>query len=1049
MAQLFKNKTLKAELKDYLVPDFDKKLAIVQSWHEAYKNGSLHSKTETQCEQAFNQSFFMEILGYKSFPNEIYTIDPKASTEIGGQKPDAILGYFNGETKHVVAVVEIKDVNTSLIKSQQREGNLSPIQQAFKYKPQFKDCSFVIATNFFELRLHRDNQLDFEKFTLSDLVSDKDDYFAFKKFYYLLNAENFVSPRGLSSTEKKLAEIRIEQENISKSFYKDYSKLRSELIRNIGKNNFLEETDFSWVVEKAQKIIDRIVFISFCEDLGLIPENKLQEAIHHTEKLGLPIPVWEILKSFFLAVDRGNEAMGIKNGYNGELFKEDDKLSSLIIDDDICKKFAEFGKYDFEEDLSVNILGHIFEQSITDIEELKSAATIEEIDQKISKRKKDGIFYTPDYIVEYIVANSVGVYLQDLEGEILAKYKLKTGIKDSNYEKRVHDAYLEYWERIKNIKILDPACGSGAFLVKVFDFLLAEHQRVGEILGLDSRVADFTSVYKNILQKNIFGVDLNPESVEITKLSLWLKTANKGQKLVTLKDNIKCGNSIVDNPQVSISAFNWNTEFADIMNNGGFDVILGNPPYVRQELVKEIAGYLEETYESFSGKADLFVYFFEKAAKLLKTNGRLGFISSGKFFEAKYGKPLVDFLINNFQITQLVNFGDLEVFENVSAYPIIFLGQKCEKLDYDFDYVDIDTLEFSDLHQKVLTSKHKKISKNNFIKNEFKFFTEEISALVSKLWSNSSSIEDYCGLPVVGIKTGFNEGFLGISDQRKFVMNYIFGEDIKRYTPLYPTHRIIFPYKKNGDAYTLASEEELVDVFSYLEPKRTSLEKRAIIKDGLSNGTKKWYEYQQINLKIDLDKKYIVYPNVSLGNNFTFSSGNAVDMTGFILQSESKFLLGVLNSKITKFIMELYAISRRGGYLEYKVQYIEKVPVPKASHEVEMQVAKYVDSMLDIQNRLQGKILEFHSILRQEFKLEKINRKLEFFYNLDFDAFIDALDTNLSLEKKADLFRYFEKSRSEIILLKQQSDECDGLIDDLIFKLFDLTPTERSLIENY
>jgi len=205
----------------------------------------------------------------------------------------------------------------------------------------------------------------------------------------------------------------------------------------------------------------------------------------------------------------------------------------------------------------VNILGHIFEQSISDIEQLKGELLGEEIttdelvEKKESKRKKDGIFYTPEYIVDYIVQNSLMVYLEEKENECLAKYK------------KENEAYQAYQHILQNIKVLDPACGSGAFLVKVFDYLYAENKRVGQIV---KSLFDDDEIYKSILRNNIYGVDLNPESVEITKLSLWLKSAQKGKKLNNLDDNIKCGNSLIDDPAVAGErAFDWQKEFSDIM----------------------------------------------------------------------------------------------------------------------------------------------------------------------------------------------------------------------------------------------------------------------------------------------------------------------------------------------------------------------------------------------------------------------------------------------------------------------------------------------------
>ncbi|MBD3244779.1 MAG: N-6 DNA methylase, partial [Candidatus Moranbacteria bacterium] len=546
MANIFKDKLIKEKLENYKILDFKKKLAIVKRWQKAYKSESLQTQSESQCEQAFNKDFFIDILGYKDFPDDPRSIIPKSKIKGTGQKPDAILGVFSKNKEKISAVVEIKDANTPLDKSQKREGNLSPVQQAFKYKTSYKECPFVIATNFNEIRILKDNQLDYESFTLKSLIDEKNDYYNFKKFYYLLNKENFTALKGKTKTEELLSEIKIEQEKVSKEFYKKYKELRGKLIKNIAKNNQearKKDKFYSITIQKAQKIIDRIVFICFCEDRELLPENLLQKVIKSSENSFSGL--WGELKGLFLKIDKGDKALlEIKDGYNGELFKQDQILDNLIIDDEVLKQLVELGKYDFSEeggDLDVEILGHIFEQSISDIEELKTITKIEEIDKKQSKRKKDGVFYTPDYIVDYIVKNSLGKYLEEKENEIKKENKLKEDILDKNYKKRALNAYSEYQKVLQNVKVLDPACGSGAFLVKVFDYLLAENKRVNEILkdlqGGTTNIFSQESYVKHLLKNNIYGVDINEESVEITKLSLWLKTVKKGEKLTVLKDN--------------------------------------------------------------------------------------------------------------------------------------------------------------------------------------------------------------------------------------------------------------------------------------------------------------------------------------------------------------------------------------------------------------------------------------------------------------------------------------------------------------------------------
>jgi len=458
---------------------------------------------------------------------------------------------------------------------------MSPVQQGFKYKTQYKNCPFVVVSNFWEFRLYRDNLVDWEVWTLDDLINPEDDYILFKTWYVLLCKENFIAQSGVSKTEELLSDIRVEQEEIGKKFYKVYKEARIELLRDIYKNNSSIPKNIDLGIEKAQKIIDRVVFTCFAEDKGLLPDNTLQRVLNASDLSAFGGSLWNTLKSFFEAVDSGSEKLNIPDGYNGGLFKQDEELNNLSIGDESLKKVLSLGTYDFSEDLSVTILGHIFEQSISDLEEIKNKVYEKQDIASIShgRRKKDGIFYTPDYIVRYIVDNSLGMYLREHEEKLKEEFRLKEDINDENYEKREKKAYEKYQIFVENVKVLDPACGSGAFLVYVFDYLLSENKRVASILGKGLFSQD--EYVRSILKNNIYGVDLNAESVEITKLSLWLKSAERGKKLTTLDNNIKCGNSLIDDPEVAESkAFDWNKEFADIFENGGFDVVVGNPPYI-------------------------------------------------------------------------------------------------------------------------------------------------------------------------------------------------------------------------------------------------------------------------------------------------------------------------------------------------------------------------------------------------------------------------------------------------------------------------------------
>ncbi|HSX24608.1 MAG TPA: type IIL restriction-modification enzyme MmeI [Candidatus Andersenbacteria bacterium] len=508
MASLFGKNKLREIASKIDAESLEDKIAIVRTWQRDFHSGSLKQDKETSREQAYNQDFFIKILGYKEKPAIPFSFEPKATTEIG-QLPDAVISYTD-TTKgisNISAVVELKGASIPLERPQRREGNMSPIQQAFKYKTQYRNCPFVIVSNFWEFRLYRDNQLDYETWTLDDLVDPENDYLKFKTFYTLLSFENFTSVKGISKTEELLSDIRLEQEEIGKKFYKVYGRARLELLRSIYQKNEFIRNNIDIGVEKAQKIVDRIVFACFAEDRGLLPDNTLQRVIRDANNSTFGGSLWSTLKGFFEAIDIGSEKLEIPDGYNGGLFKRDEVLDNLKISDEALHSVIELSSYNFAEDLSVTILGHIFEQSISDLDEIKNkvkeSQSLEVLQQ--SRRKKDGIFYTPDYIVRYIVENSLGTYLHEHEESIKQEFGLKGDINDSNYEKREKQAYIKYQEFLHNIKVVDPACGSGAFLVYVFDYLMAENKRVASILG---NLLSSDIYVKSILRNNIYGVDL-------------------------------------------------------------------------------------------------------------------------------------------------------------------------------------------------------------------------------------------------------------------------------------------------------------------------------------------------------------------------------------------------------------------------------------------------------------------------------------------------------------------------------------------------------------
>ncbi|MCZ2357343.1 MAG: BREX-1 system adenine-specific DNA-methyltransferase PglX [Bacteroidia bacterium] len=445
------------------------------------------------------------------------------------------------------------------------------------------------------------------------------------------------------------------------------------------------------------------------------------------------------------------------------------------------------------------------------------------------------------------------------------------------------------------------------------------------------------------------------------------------KKLETEIEEIKA-NKIFEN------AFEWRFEFPEVLNDEGdfvgFDCVIGNPPYIRQEEVKDLSGYFQSKFKSFSGKSDIYVFFYENSINLLKPYGAINFITSGKFFEASYGKPLIEFLLNNTEVIEIINFNDLPVFEGATAYPLIYFAIKKSKDDYQFNYYSLNELPTFSLKEKLSSSELLSTSKSIFTQNDYKFVDNRISNIIEKVKIGSVPIKDFCGLPIVGVKTGFNEGFLTDLKDDRIVKPYVFGRDIKKYSPIKPANKIIFPY---NDDYSIADINEYPEISSHLEKQKTKLSQRAIIKEGLVTKTKCWYEYQQINKTVDYNAEYIIYPNVSLGNNFTLTKGAVIDMTGFLIKSNSRYLLAILNSKLIAFLMNIWSISRRGGYLEYKVQYIEKIPIKNISEKEQKPFIELVEKILegrkndnnttDLESQIDQLVYQLYDLSEEEIKI--------------------------------------------------------------------------------
>ena len=705
------------------VANLAQKRDIISLWIKSLKSGRINKTKETSIQADFLNGFFGDLLGYSYKSHDKWHLEKEYSTEVDGKFADGALGYFTMQEDKILTdvrvVIELKDANTDLDKPQNRKNDKrTPVEQAFSYATRAGGrCRWVIASNFKEIRLYRSNDISkYESFSIFELENDK----VLAKFFYLLNYNQLFLEKSKSTVDALYKERQDEEEDIENGFYKDYKKIRLELFDHLKKNN--KKTNELILFAKTQKILDRAIFVCFTEDTGLIPPYTFRTIIKacSEDKFNQSeTKLWNRIKSLFQAIDQGYPTENI-NKFNGGLFAKDEILDNLIIKDEVAEHMIALEKYKFDSDLNVNILGHIFEQSISDIEQIKAEIIGEEIDASKGKRKKDGIFYTPEFVTRYIVQEAVGGWLEDRKEElhfeklpelveedyksivigkkINKETRKKVDVIKYNARVRKHIQFWEaYKEKLYNIKVLDPACGSGAFLNQVFDYLYVEGQKVNNQLArLKGGQSDLFDLEKHILNNNVFGIDLNPESVEITKLSLWLKTANKNKELSSLDGNIQSGNSLINDKNISVeNAFSWDENFKSIMEGGGFDVIVGNPPYVGEKGHAKVFEDLKKVpkwSDFYRRRSNLYYFFIQQGIDHLKINGIQSLIVPREFISADWANKLRRGILKNTQILNIIDFHNLKVFDDAGTTSLILTHKKTnlESLKYDFPLLSIN-----------------------------------------------------------------------------------------------------------------------------------------------------------------------------------------------------------------------------------------------------------------------------------------------------------------------------------------------------------------------
>ena len=576
--------------------------------------------------------------------------------------------------------------------------------------------------------------------------------------------------------------------------------------------------------------------------------------------------------------------------------------------------------------------------------------------------------YTPDYIARFIVEQTVGTHIQEIFDTVIRGFTQKKS-DNSDYENILwknksaeRKAWLAYRDRLTTLRIIDPACGSGVFLVMAFDYLKGELNRVNDkIAELEGKSeSGFFDPDSEILTNNLFGVDVNSESVEIAKLSLWIKTARRGKVLDSLDGNIMVGDSLIEDSNYAYldHAFTWQTAFPDIFAEGGFDIVLGNPPYVRQELLKPLKPYLQKRFEVYHGVADLYCYFFERGLRILKPNGRLGYISSGTFFKTSSGKPLREFLLDNATMEHVVGFGDTQIFEGVTTYPaILIMQQNSAAQKHTFSFWNVSQLPQGNF-RATYKNNAQFYPQSELDDGSWELENPALRKLRSKIRSDKPTLEEIYASPLYGIKTGRNEAFVISRTTRDrliaedpnsapIIRPWLIGKDVKCWrTENHDKYLILFPKGWTNDSFGLGEEDaqwqrlqrsfpaisDHLSVYSEVCRKRT-------------DQGDYWWELRSCDYYSKFEDEKIVYRDISSTPTFSIEpNGSLCDTTCYFIPSGDPFLLAILNSEIFSFHIKSETPLASGGYYRYKTQYIVNVPIPSAADIQKEKLAKLAET---------------------------------------------------------------------------------------------------------
>jgi hypothetical protein len=1040
------------------------------------------TQKETTAQAALLEEFFRATWGYVQAGQEgaeaNYTLYPAFPVPGAGQKggmgeADAALGFFGPEEVSPIpqVLVEFKDIKSALDAPQKRKGNSrSPVKQGldylyasrkgmFGYEPIIPTWAIVTDMNEFRLYWADRGERQFISFAIekkdllqrATLLDDTDegrfDRFLFSRLFH----RDTLVVSGTSGRAQLLSLIqqqRFRQSELENRFYAEYRGFREHLYRTLLEHNGPDTDRFPGtkgrLVRMAQKILDRAIFIFFCEDMGRalgFPPQLLRDYLirqaddqYFDPKGG---EIWKWLRRLFTAMNDGR-AFGDHqiNQFNGGLFAPDPDLEKLHIPNSIfCERGqgqneaslatnkltllylsanynyasswgegvindenAPSAKRDPERSIGLYTLGRIFEQSITELEILEAEEEGRKSVNKESKRKRDGVYYTPEWVVERIVDETVGRRLTDL--------KAACGWPSEKQNKLpTLEAIDAYETELRDIRIVDPACGSGAFLITTLAYLLDEWKALRDLRrqrGQKMVEEDWTdAAVREILRRNLYGVDINPASVEITKLALWLHTARSDKPLSSLDDHIRDGNSLIgpefynglapysEDEKERINAFDWQAAFPGVFERGGFDAVVGNPPYVKLQNFRKVhadmAAFLKRDpkeggvyHSTQTGNFDLYLPFIEKGIQILNDDGRLGYIAPSVWQMNEYGAGLRGVIEAGRHLWGWIDFGSHQIFDEATVYTALMFFSKHPNDEVAVVQAPNGVVAENPWEAEGIRLPYDRLT----FGDRWLLVTGRERDLIDKLTINGVRLDD------PSVTAGIHQGLITSADhiyhlkrlgpnryeekppkgskrgrvvqiEDEIMKPLVSGAEANRYLTPQTDIYLLFPYTVSGGRAQLIPASTMriqyPNAWTYLNGYEEELRAR-------ENGkfdNDDWYQFgRSQNLGKQEASKLMVAQTVNRMRVSADSAGtfyiNNVRVNGIMPARGVSYwaILAVLNAKPCDFYFRKTAKPKDNGYFEANKQFIKYLPIPVAEGADSVALASDAERLQELYDQL-------------------------------------------------------------------------------------------------